>query len=713
MFSINNLNDNVYFPGIVLNTETYLKFDTWILQNQDSRWEEIVPWPTPDEYSDAVQCPELSFEDDDLAAAEVELTPMGLPKVASGNFACVYRMNSGGKSYAVKCFMRSVHNQHTRYNALSQFVMTTHLEPLVNFEYMLKGIHIDGNWYPIVKMDWVDGLTLDQFFRKNWSNKPEIDRVLRQFSHLIQGLKETGVAHCDLQHGNILVKGDSIMLVDYDGMFVPAMAGQSSNELGHGNYQHPERRENHFGPSLDDFSAWIIYYSLFLLKLDSSLWQRYAGGEDCLLFRKKDFQAPLDSRLLAELAASRIPEMQALHKQIMTLITNRIEECPTFEIVPPETSTTSNITTSSAHLPSISKRNIETPQYPAIWPRMEQYFSSIIRPSKNFSDEKLSSSVPVPTAGRTSHEAEVDATTQERVSIDSTIIKGSRHIVTRLALSDGSKQYAVKLFTKPMADRHLRFDAIHRYKKETAGPYFVPFVYQPKGILVGEHWFPVLKMLWIKGVTLDAYVSEQLAKGNHDAIEELLPKFEKMLKALVADGIAHGDLEPRNIIVDETGNLRLVDYDCMYIPSLASLTGCEVGHADYQHPSRRAQHFGLYLDNYSSILIYGILRCLSCHAPSKFWSFKAIIKELSGQFSQDGATLAKNKAPGWLLDKTGTPGLQKAGRLDPVFDKATLIEASASNFDTAKLRLSKLLKEERLRRIDQVNTLANVLWRLY
>ena len=99
-----------------------------------------------------------------------------------------------------------------------------------------------------------------------------------------------GIAHGDLQHGNIKVEaGCRIILVDYDGMFVPSMQGFTSNELGHRNYQHPGRTKDHFGGYLDNFSAWSIYTSLYCLTLDPTLWRKLEAGDECLLFRQEDY----------------------------------------------------------------------------------------------------------------------------------------------------------------------------------------------------------------------------------------------------------------------------------------------------------------------------------------------------------------------------------------------------------------------------------------
>jgi hypothetical protein len=59
-----------------------------------------MAWPTPQDYNEAVQNPHLNFSDAELKAGDLEVTPMGLPRVASGAFASVYRMHTGKRDVA-------------------------------------------------------------------------------------------------------------------------------------------------------------------------------------------------------------------------------------------------------------------------------------------------------------------------------------------------------------------------------------------------------------------------------------------------------------------------------------------------------------------------------------------------------------------------------------------------------------------------------------
>ena len=166
---------------------------------------------------------------------------------------------------------------------------------LVGFAYEAQGIRVKGQWYPIVKMDWVEGQTLHTYIGQHVSDADALRRLAAQWRDLMRDLRAGGIAHADLQHGNALVtpKGE-LRLVDYDGMFVSAFAGQPSHELGHPNYQHPQRRSADYDANLDNFAALVIYVSLVALTYEPDLWAQFHTGEN-LIFSASDFKAPQKS----------------------------------------------------------------------------------------------------------------------------------------------------------------------------------------------------------------------------------------------------------------------------------------------------------------------------------------------------------------------------------------------------------------------------------
>jgi tRNA A-37 threonylcarbamoyl transferase component Bud32 len=549
----------------------------------------MASWPSAQDYNEAVQMPEVFFDDPELTTSTPELNNMGLPRAISGNFASVYKMLRGEKPIAVKCFLRNIHNQHLHYQELS--LALCRLACVIDFKYLLKGIMNDDNWYPIVKMGWLEGHTLEQFLSKNLHNKTELDRFIAQFTAVMRELQQHGIAHGDLQHGNLIVRKGDVMLVDYDGMFVPSMKGQSSRELGHSNYQHPARNTSHFDAGIDNFSAWIIYHTVMLLRSDPGLWQRNGGGEDCLLFRHSDFLQPESSRLMSELERHPVPDIKERAKVLRNLFEYSFETVPKFD-------PSQDQSKSSFSSVSIARNMSEDVPYPSI----EDYMRAL----------------------KDHPQALTDATLQKGVQELPPIIK--RNGIT-LKLSCFDKSYAVKCFLKHDPDRKMRFESIAKHNMGPAARHLLSFQYQSKGIEVNGRHYPVLRMTWFPGVRLDARVKELLRDSSKGALHELVENFREMMNALTLSGIAHGDLEPSNILVDGSGKMRLIDYDSMYVPALAGLTCSELGTPPFAHPSRKHDHFGPFLDNYSAAVIDSVLTYLAAAPPGTNLEWRSLLQE--------------------------------------------------------------------------------------
>ena len=105
-------------------------------------------------------------------------------------------------------------------------------------------------------------------------------------------------AHGDLKPDNILVREDgTLVLVDYDGMYVPAMKGQKARELGSPDFRHPLRTEDDFDEHIDDFPLVSILLSLKAISINPQLLEEY-GATDRLLFSEKDYRDIANSDVL-------------------------------------------------------------------------------------------------------------------------------------------------------------------------------------------------------------------------------------------------------------------------------------------------------------------------------------------------------------------------------------------------------------------------------
>jgi hypothetical protein len=279
-----------------------------------------MSWPSQQEYNEAIQSPRICFEDAELRIGTVECNQLGLPRPRSGNFATVYKVDCGGKKWAVRCFNRQTQDQQERYAAINTHLRQAALPYTVGFTYLIKGIRTGAQWYPIVKMEWADGVPLDKWVESNLHNSAALMGFLKSFVSMLSAMQQASIAHGDLQHGNILVVNSTPRLVDYDGMYVPALSGRTSAELGQPNYQNPRRTASDFGPYLDNFSGWVIVLSLFALTVDPKLWQTFKGGDDCLLFRKRDFEGPNHSALIKALDSEPNQDLRQLLTLFKTVI---------------------------------------------------------------------------------------------------------------------------------------------------------------------------------------------------------------------------------------------------------------------------------------------------------------------------------------------------------------------------------------------------------
>lgn len=297
-----------------------------------------VSWPSPQDYNEAVQNPAQSFQDPDLQQAQAETDGLGLPRPYTGMFASVYEMkNQEGKTWALRCFLQYVPDLVERYALITKALQEHNLASTIQFDMQEQGVLVKGQWFPILKMAWCKGDTLDAWLEDNLHNREALDIFQERWKELILSLRNAGIAHGDLQHGNIIVENVDnieIKLVDYDGMYVHGMQGRSSNELGHRAYQHPSRSRKEFGSELDNFSSWVIYIAVEVLKHDPALWDKLYCGDDRLLLHKKDLDYPNDSRRFYYLEKHANEEIKKAARLLRYLLSLSIDEIPPLDMPP-------------------------------------------------------------------------------------------------------------------------------------------------------------------------------------------------------------------------------------------------------------------------------------------------------------------------------------------------------------------------------------------
>lgn len=172
-----------------------------------------------------------------------------------------------------------------------------------------------------------------------------------------------------------------------------------------------------------------------------------------------------------------------------------------------------------------------------------------------------------------------------------------------------NRQWAVKCFTRLVDHQAVRYQQISETMRTVNKPWQVEFEYLADGVLCAGAWYPILKMEWVEATGLIPFIERHLWEPA--AIANLAGKFVRMTRDLSALDIAHGDLQHGNLLVTSSGELKLIDYDGMFVPGLARIGACEKGHINYQSPTRTMSAWGPYLDHFSAWIIYTSLVALT------------------------------------------------------------------------------------------------------
>lgn len=258
-------------------------------------------WASARAYAEAIQAPALCFRDRELRQTEAAFDRLGMPLVTSGQFAYVFKLKQPAPAppLAVRCFRADAADRELRYRHIAAYLARHSVPALGAFKYDAEGILVAGQTYPTLVMEWIEGHTLDVYLEETIGNRAVLLHLADEWLRLMRALNKAGIAHGDLQHGNIIVQRGNLRLIDFDGMFVPALAGMSAGEVGHQHYQHPQRDEMFFDATLDRFSALVIYTSLVALAERPALWAEH--HDENLIFTKDDFLAPESSALFAKI----------------------------------------------------------------------------------------------------------------------------------------------------------------------------------------------------------------------------------------------------------------------------------------------------------------------------------------------------------------------------------------------------------------------------
>ena len=252
-----------------------------------------MQYPLISEYLAAIRDADDNL--DKLSHLVPVLDKYGEPYRSSGAFAVVFKMKDEqtGKCYALKCFTEEQEGRAEAYRQIAEELEFVDSPYITSVKYLEKELFVDSNCedeeFPVLLMDWIEGETMETYVAANYTDTHAMSMLCYRFCKMAAWLRSQSFAHGDIKPDNIMVRPDgTLTLVDYDGMFVPAMKGQKSPTVGTKDFSHPLRTIDDFDETIDDFALASIALSLKAISLDPSLLQNY-GASDRLLFSAADY----------------------------------------------------------------------------------------------------------------------------------------------------------------------------------------------------------------------------------------------------------------------------------------------------------------------------------------------------------------------------------------------------------------------------------------
>ncbi len=280
----------------------------------------------------------LKIQDPELKQGKVEKmttrTNMGKierPWGAQGGFAIVYKFRTrSGMLRALRCFsVAPKPDMQSRYEHIGPYFYQHAPNITTTFKYHDNGILVKeqnnpaGKIYPIIEMDWIEGVTLVERIDELCQNhdRAVLRDLSNQWVNILRVMQNANIAHGDLAGLNIMVKPDGHMvLIDYDGVYIPGFEKLPQLIAGQADYQHPRMWERKFNKHMDAFSGLVIYTVLLALSIRPELWNKYIKADQPLdgnmLFTQQDFEAPQSSALFKDLEQSNDQQLRKFVQQL-------------------------------------------------------------------------------------------------------------------------------------------------------------------------------------------------------------------------------------------------------------------------------------------------------------------------------------------------------------------------------------------------------------
>jgi hypothetical protein len=161
-----------------------------------------------------------------------------------------------------------------------------------------------------------------------------------------------------------------------------------------------------------------------------------------------------------------------------------------------------------------------------------------------------------------------------------------------IALTKSGK-YAIRIPKLESAKKSHALDKLERMSEiieEKKVDWFPDFKLIRDALSVNDEDLPVLIMPFVEGANLSQYIADN--RHEPDKLYELIDNFVLLENGLLREGFDHGDVSVRNILVEDSGKLILIDPDALFHSTCGVNTSPELGCSSINHPLRTSKDVG-------------------------------------------------------------------------------------------------------------------------
>lgn len=208
---------------------------------------------------------------------------------SAGAYGAVFRVEVDRRPHALKCFTRHQPGRADAYRRIVRALNQARLGGGAGERHLVSVEWLDDEMivfddddraarFPALLMEWADGETLTKRMAAAVAaaDTEELKRLSEAFDRLALWLLSQPFAHGDLKPDNLIVRPDGeLTLIDYDGLYLPEMAGERARENGTEGFRLPDCGGSVFDERIDDFAIVLISLTLRVLARWPELYDRF------------------------------------------------------------------------------------------------------------------------------------------------------------------------------------------------------------------------------------------------------------------------------------------------------------------------------------------------------------------------------------------------------------------------------------------------------